>query len=320
MNRIENQEQFYKEFYDSLEQELEPEGMHLIEIDVPKNNITLKGISIRCEEQSAMPIIYPESYYEDYQKGISIKDIISYVKDVLINGINKIKDLLKFSDRENVSTHLRTAIVNYENNKNWLKDIPHERIADLALYAKLRLEEDYAVIITNQFLSQLQLTKEELFKTARENMAKEIVFQSMGGFIMDVVSEKSEEPAKEDFHMMQSEFKSKSMFWILSTKDGLDGAALIADQTVMEKVSRKFPEGFYILPSSIYEVLILPKRDGLEVDELRSMVQSVNQDMVSLEEQLSDNVYVYSNHQLIIAGQTESIEIEAQKHEIKHRR
>ena len=321
MNQIETQEQFYQKFYHALEQELSPEGMDLQEVEIYKNNVVLKGISVRCEDQMAAPVIYPESFFEDYSKGISFKEIIPYVKDILKNAFKKIEDLLNLPSHENAKENLRSAVVNYERNKDFLKHIPHERVADLAVYAKWRVEGQYAVTITNHLLSHLQLTKEELLKIAKENTAKNMTFQSMGGFIADIVSRNQNDPelAEEDFRLMQSELKPTNAFWILSTKDGLDGAALIADPAVMKMVCRKFPEGFYILPSSIHETLIVPKRDGLEIDKLRDMVKSVNQEMVSIEEQLSDNVYEYEQG-LFMAWQTESIEKDFPYCEIKHRR
>ena len=61
----------------------------------------------------------------------------------------------------------------------------------------------------------------------------------------------------------------------------------------MEKISRLFPEGFYILPSSIHEVLIVPKDGELVPKELGNLVREVNQIEVSSDEVLSDRVYEF---------------------------
>ena len=50
---------------------------------------------------------------------------------------------------------------------------------------------------------------------------------------------------------------------------------------------------YYILPSSIHEVLIVPATCGLDRDELKEMVCTVNRDQVAPEDQLSDEVYFY---------------------------
>ena len=50
---------------------------------------------------------------------------------------------------------------------------------------------------------------------------------------------------------------------------------------------------FFILPSSIHELLVVPKQDGMELSDLEAMVQEVNATQVAPEEKLSDHVYEY---------------------------
>ena len=50
---------------------------------------------------------------------------------------------------------------------------------------------------------------------------------------------------------------------------------------------------FFILPSSIHELLVVPKQDGMELSDLESMVKEVNATQVAPEEKLSDHVYEY---------------------------
>lgn len=50
---------------------------------------------------------------------------------------------------------------------------------------------------------------------------------------------------------------------------------------------------FYILPSSLMEVLIIPS-DILKVSEMKEIVKTVNIEAVKKEDFLSDEVYVYN--------------------------
>ena len=47
------------------------------------------------------------------------------------------------------------------------------------------------------------------------------------------------------------------------------------------------------MPSSVHELLIVPRDAGMEVPELEKMVCEVNATQVSVEERLSDHVYAY---------------------------
>lgn len=89
---------------------------------------------------------------------------------------------------------------------------------------------------------------------------------------------------------------------VLTNESGIDGAALIACPEVLKAVQKEIGEEFYILPSSIHEVLIMPKSDTDIVEELKEMVSSINKAEVLPEDRLSDNVYEFDGHSLKIAG------------------
>ena len=55
--------------------------------------------------------------------------------------------------------------------------------------------------------------------------------------------------------------------------------------------ARKVGRNFYIIPSSIHEVILIP--DTLDIHYMKAMVKEVNGTEVSPDEVLSDNVYRY---------------------------
>lgn len=96
--------------------------------------------------------------------------------------------------------------------------------------------------------------------------------------------------------------KQSTPLSVLSNESGIDGAALIACPEVLKAVQKELGEAFYILPSSIHETLILPKSSADDVEDLKQMVSSINEAEVAPEDRLSDNVYEFDGHSLIIAG------------------
>ena len=51
---------------------------------------------------------------------------------------------------------------------------------------------------------------------------------------------------------------------------------------------------FYILPSSVHEVILIPATDRTSISELSEMVQEVNGTEVARDEVLSQHAYYYS--------------------------
>ena len=74
------------------------------------------------------------------------------------------------------------------------------------------------------------------------------------------------------------------------------GAVHIFDPVLQEKAVKLVGNSFYILPSSVHEVLLLPTGAvSLEPHELRDYVIAINTMMVSDLDRLSDHVYEYRN-------------------------
>ena len=53
-------------------------------------------------------------------------------------------------------------------------------------------------------------------------------------------------------------------------------------------------ENFYILPSSIHEVIIIAESQSPSKDDLQDMVRDINETQVDAEELLSDTIYYYN--------------------------
>ena len=63
----------------------------------------------------------------------------------------------------------------------------------------------------------------------------------------------------------------------------------------MDQAAERVGGDFFVLPSSINEILLVPDNGDMTADALRDMVKDVNAKEVSPEERLSDNVYHYDS-------------------------
>lgn len=301
-----NDKQFYNDFYSALEKAMEPSGGHLIEMDIPKNNTVMKGVTIKFDNISLAPTIYPDSYFQNWKAGQSMSAIVSELRSELIKTVPGLSHFnVGNINRDSAITHLHAAVVGYESNKEWLKNIPHERIADLAVFAKWKFDnaDRDSVLsskVTEPLLAHLQLTKEEALKIAKTNTARSAELKSMNEVMEEIIKEAVDD---DGLAADLAAGLEDSPLYVLTTESGLDGASLIADKKVLKQVHEELGEDFYILPSSIHEVILVGKTevDG-DVDSLREMVQSVNEKEVPTEERLSDNVYEFDGHSLKITG------------------
>lgn len=81
----------------------------------------------------------------------------------------------------------------------------------------------------------------------------------------------------------------KTMY-VATVPDKNSGAGVIAYQDFMDQAAERVGGDFFVLPSSINEILLVPDNGDMTADALRDMVKDVNAKEVSPEKRLSDNV------------------------------
>ena len=82
-------------------------------------------------------------------------------------------------------------------------------------------------------------------------------------------------------------------FYVATTDDRSRGAAVIAYPGLLEEAVRIMGGSYYVLPSSIHEVLLLSAKTDFDYLGLEELVRDVNSSFVAEKERLSDHVYYY---------------------------
>lgn len=90
------------------------------------------------------------------------------------------------------------------------------------------------------------------------------------------------------------EYKDESPMYVLTNKLKLYGACCILYKHLLEEFASSVKTDLYIIPSSIHEVLLVPKREEYDKEYLSELVREVNTTELSPEEVLSDHIYYYS--------------------------
>ena len=80
---------------------------------------------------------------------------------------------------------------------------------------------------------------------------------------------------------------------MLTNTDGVAGAVALAYPNQIEIIRAGLDGGFYMIPCSIHECLILPDDGTYREEELNSMVRDVNKTQLQPDDVLSDHVYKF---------------------------
>ena len=150
------------------------------------------------------------------------------------------------------------------------------------------------ITISNPMMEQWGITKEELHALSIENSRRilppEVLpLGKMVGKIMRLNGMSGEQLDEIDELFTPEEIP----MFVITNDLKLNGAASIYYSDVLKKIAEKLRDDLYILPSSIHEVIAIPLKYG-DLESLSTMVKEVNSTQVAEEEQLSDNVYLYT--------------------------
>lgn len=283
--------------------------------DVTKNNDRqLTGLLVRTEDSNITPTIYLESFFEQYQDGKDMDSILENIADIRQRSeMEKGFDANSLTDLDMVKDHIICKLVNADMNKEYLENKPHTMVENLAIMYAVDLGSDGAgtghmsAPITYHLLEQYGITVEELHDIAMKNLSESnIEFKTMRDVLVEMMFPDGIEEGDPRAAMLPPEEDIPSMY-VLTNEDKLNGAAAVLDPKTMEEISEKVGGDFYVLPSSLHEVIILPDSPDMDKATLENMVREINDGQVAPEDRLSDNVYMYDSQEkeLVLADKME---------------
>lgn len=294
----------YKEFVEYIKMNagyIAGEGGNITINHVIKNNgCEMDGLVIMEKGKDIAPTIYLDSFYELYTNGENIKNIIRRIEVIYEQNKNNVTfdvNILKHFDT--IKDKIVYKVVNYRSNEKLLEQVPHKRILDLAVVFYCLLDNEYGrsatALIYNNNLKNWNVTIDDVYKAALKNTpdllhskisSMAALFEKCG------VNVDGEEVDLKDY--------VPSDMYVLTNESKLNGAACILYENVLYDFAQKLGADLYILPSSVHEVILLPKLSMFEKDELVNMVKEVNTEGVAADEVLSDHVYEYNRTERLI--------------------
>lgn len=281
--------------------------------DLKKNNgVKHYGISLRKRESHTAPVIYLESFYEEYQNGVSIEDVIREIGD-MVRGAVSAEEIGKLAENLKnfnlTQENLRCRLINYRANEEALKDQVFRRVSDLALVVEIVVNRDNSGCLTIRVRKELArewgIEEEDLIDRALENGSRKnpVRFLCLESLLTGIAKETQEEPGTLAEQIQKAIEKISVVgldLYVLTVKEGTLGAAAVMYPGCLETIAQGLGSDLLILPSSVHEVLIAPYAEWGELDSFREMVRSVNRECVDAEDWLSDQVYVFRRKCLML--------------------
>lgn len=265
---------------------------------VTKVNQTLDAMNIIPKgdsEWKVSPTLYINQMYKHYEDCGDLQEVLQKAAESMVQGLKHVPDQ-KSMDFENARNNIVMVLVNTEQNKDLLANVPHRPFQDLSIIYRWVVDQSQdgisSTIINDSLAERMQMTEEALYQLAVEN-TKHIfppIVKSMNEVIRDMFAKDGISQDMAD--MMLGEMPDDRAMYVISNDRGINGAVSMLYENELHRLAERLETDLYIMPSSIHECIAVSTNMG-DPNSLAQMVNEINMDQVALEERLSNQVYYY---------------------------
>ena len=226
---------------------------------------------------------------------ISICDMKSDLEDIITEELfQKLKDFQYL-----LNGNIMFKLINREKSKKFLEGKTYIPYLDLAVLFCMTIRDVDGlgtVAIPEVCSKEWGVSLEEAYEEALKVIEKDYpVFKvSMKEFMFGLMDESEE--LKEELE--KDKFKPANDMYIMTNQEKIHGSTVLLYKGELARFcDEKELTELFILPSSIHEVILVPRRAGVaDEKELQTMICEVNREQFYNSEHdiLSDNLYIYN--------------------------
>ena len=294
-NKMNNIEEYGKEITAVLA-ERHPELKFDFNPTIVKNNgITLSGISIRKEDSNISPMIYINNLYDDER---TVEEAIDEVWNIYIhNHMHQFNYIDKIQDFDYIKNYFFISLVNLDKNQAIMETCPYAMFGDLLVYFIIVIDDNAngrsVIKINNMMMEQWGVTLSDILEPAFNNISKNPAQIVPMNIMLNNLLEMQNISLHDAFGI--DELPEAVPMYIVTNNFKNHGCVYLAHKNTLLAISKQIGlNSFYIIPSSIHELIVVPE-DGIDGTDpcsiLLDMVKDVNKTSLPESEFLSDNVY-----------------------------
>lgn len=256
------------------------EGAKVVETE-KANGVRKVGINVKIPNVNVAPTVYVEQFYDD---GLSIQQAAAFIMRITNEHRPKEQDFSCFMDYTGyVKGHLRAGLYFKQTKASVFRDAKYLGFEDLIIvpYVVMQVNgEDGAVKVTKEHLKTWGVDEDEVIDTALKNTEQDVVVKDLFGMVEDMNN------------LFEAPFipEMQKPLYVSNEERYLGAAAILG---LIPKLKEKYTNGFYVLPSSIHEVLVMPNGEGASKEAFDMMVDDVSTNEIAPEDVLGYQAYAF---------------------------
>lgn len=266
-----------KEEIDELQREMQKnlgEKWEVKPMSVKKIGGDKEAIGCKFQGDEFMVVLYPNEYENLLRSGTSIEEIGTHLAQEAEQKRYGFPQMPKTP--EEFRRELYIQVINADMNEELLKNVVHDTMGDVAAVARCRIASDEqgvtSFLVTKENMECFQMTQGEIMEQAYHNTAaQKYTMQNLNEIMRELMTSEGLDP-----EMVKELTHEETPLYVLTNSERVNGANAIVCPEVLQHVYEELGENYYIMPSSIHEVLLVKESTGLTPDEMKRMVHDVN--------------------------------------------
>lgn len=242
--------------------------------------------------------VHVEELYVAYQNGIRLNTIVDYIcSDVLhaksIYVYDKTKELM---DYDTAKSRLFVRLINYDRNADILRDVVHKTLGDIVFTVYAIVDENEFGIVSTKVLKSMvkkwDKNEDDIFNEAIKNtyyLTPPRIYK-WEGVLCDESYAGDSFMNDEDVCDLDKSFSGN----ILSTTRKTNGAVAVFLPGVAEKISELLDSDFYMVFTSIHEVMIHRTGSGVDPKDLKLVLRDTLRKVTPSSDYLTEKIYKYN--------------------------
>ncbi len=298
-----NRNEFFNYLAENVQMYLPPffeDAQVSIEENIKENGRKIPALVIRRQSDSTVPFIPLEEIYDDYMSGNSLDASIKRIVDwrIQLDNLECLSDLGYLKDYEKVKDKLRIKLCDPELNQEWLNDKAYTLQGDFAAVYYVVIyegeEQDFSTPVVKQLMEEWKVTLKQLHEDALlSERAKQAFFFEMDDYLCSMMTGNGTIRNLLDGKTKWHPEIAETPILCLTDSSMKNGASMVLQEELMKQVGEIIGSDFYVLPSSIHEILLVPDIGIVDTSGLSRIVKEINETSVELCDKLSDKVQYY---------------------------
>lgn len=219
------------------------------------------------------------------------------------------------SDYETVKSRLFMEVTS--GSSRALEGVPFDRMEDMAVVYRIHIDmgdgRHSMIPVTTAMMDHFGVSHEQLREDALANAPalRPVVITGLTASLAAMPGAPPQSMGPEDL--------AEEVAFVATVPGGIRGAGVIAYPGFMEQTAEKLGGDFFILPSSIHEVLLVRDTGDLQAKALQNMVRQINAMEVAPEDRLTDSAYHYDSRDRVfeLAEKFEARQAEKESEKIR---